>query len=119
MVTQDWQGKALDKDLLVKGNKLYSPETCVFIPESLNCFILESEANRGEYPIGVYWDKEANKYKAQCNNPFTRKKESLGRFLDPNEAYLAWKAKKHEHALRYADQQTDSRIAEALRTRYL
>lgn len=119
MQTQDWEGKQLDKDILLPGNKVYSSDTCVFVSSSLNCFLLDSAANRGNYPIGVYWDKDNNRYKAQCNNPFTRKQEALGRFDDPNEAYLVWKAKKHEHALTYAEQQTDPRIAEALRTRYI
>jgi hypothetical protein len=45
-----WQ---LDKDILVKNNKVYSPSTCVFVPKSLNC-LLEKRANhRGAYPIGV------------------------------------------------------------------
>lgn len=119
MQTQDWEGKHLDKDILFAENKIYGPDTCVFVPAGLNGFLLDRAANRGEFPIGVYWDKDTNSYKAQCNNPFTRKREALGRFNDPNEAYLVWKAKKHEHALTYAEQQTDPRVAEALRTRYL
>lgn len=119
MQTQDWKGRHLDKDILFPENKIYGPDTCIFVPAGLNSFLLDSAANRGEYPIGVYWDKDNNRYKAQCNNPFTGKQETLGRFNDPNEAYLVWKAKKYEHALTYADQQTDPRIAEALRTRYL
>lgn len=29
-------GYQLDKDILVKGNKLYSPETCCFVPHKIN-----------------------------------------------------------------------------------
>lgn len=31
MVAQDYDGKHLDKDIKVKGNKTYSPETCSFV----------------------------------------------------------------------------------------
>jgi|SRR5690554_6639749 len=119
MKTQDWEGKELDKDLLKAGNKLYSPDFCVFIPQELNLFTTDGGANRGEYPLGVYLDKESGRFRAHCRNPFTRKKENLGLFDTPEEAHLTWRKRKHELACMYADQQTDPRVAEALRTRYL
>lgn len=119
MQTQDWQGKHLDKDILIPGNKIYGPETCVFISKELNCFLLDSAANRGQYPLGVYWDTDAKRFKAQCRNPFVGKQQALGRFDTPEEAYEAWRTKKHEHALVYADMQEDERVANALRIRYL
>lgn len=36
MVTQDWTGKELDKDIRIKGNKTYSPETCCFVTTKEN-----------------------------------------------------------------------------------
>ena len=30
------EGYSLDKDILVKGNKIYSPETCCFVPQDVN-----------------------------------------------------------------------------------
>lgn len=119
MKTQDWEGKQLDKDLLKAGNKTYSPDFCVFIPRELNNFTIDSRASRGEYPLGVSLDKGAGRFVARCRNPFTRKLEYLGLFDDPDEAHLVWRKRKHELACMYADQQTDTRIAEALRTRYL
>lgn len=53
MDKQDWEGKQLDKDLLVEDNKVYSPDTCVFIPKALNVFLTMATAVRGEYPVGV------------------------------------------------------------------
>ena len=118
MEQQDWQGKQLDKDILFQGNKLYSPDTCVFVDGTVNSFLLNCAASRGEWPLGVHWSERDKKFKSQCNNPFTKKKEGLGYFTCPQEAHLAWKARKHELACQLADIQTDERVAEALRSRY-
>lgn len=118
MVTQDHEGKHLDKDLLVPGNKMYSPETCVFVSRELNSFMTDHASARGDWPIGVYWYKASGVFRASCCSPSTRKQEHLGQFADPDAAHEAWRARKHQHACAYADQQTDPRIAEALRSRY-
>ena len=121
METQEWEGKQLDKDLLKLGNKVYCPEWCIFIDRKINNFVIDSGATRGKYMIGVYWDKCTGKFKSQCNNPFTRKREYLGLFTDELEAHLAWKRKKHQFACQLAESEycNDPRLAEALRTRYL
>lgn len=119
MLTQDCEGKQLDKDILYQGNKVYSPHSCVFVSAQLNNFMLDRAAARGEWLIGVYWEKTNEKFRARCRNPITGYQESLGCFDDQHEAHEAWRAKKHEHACRYADMQTDPRIAAALRTRYV
>ena len=51
------QGWHLDKDLLIKGNKVYSESTCVFIPKEINSVLTKRTASRGEYLIGVCWRK--------------------------------------------------------------
>ena len=119
MLGQPWEGASLDKDLLYPGNKVYGPDTCVFIQSQLNVFLTDRGAARGEWPIGVSRHKASGKFAAQCRNPFTRKGEHLGLFALPEDAHEAWRARKHEHACAYADQQTDPRIAAALRTRYV
>lgn len=118
MIGQDYEGNQLDKDILIPGNKFYGPESCVFVPSHLNLFMTDHRAARGEWPIGVCLDKSVGKFMALCRNPATGKQENLGRFTDPADAHDAWRARKHEHACRYADMQTDPRIATALRTRY-
>ena len=35
------EGWHLDKDILVKGNKIYSPETCCFVPADINSLLLK------------------------------------------------------------------------------
>lgn len=116
METQCWEGKQLDKDLLVNGNTEYSPSTCVFIPRVVNMFLTDSGAARGDLPIGVCRIK--GKYMARCNNPFSKKTEYLGLFSCPQEAHLAWKSKKAEHAKRLAEEQADERVKKALLERY-
>ena len=51
----------LDKDLLVKGNKLYSEDTCVFVPHRINSLLIKRDACRGEWPVGVYWQEKRRK----------------------------------------------------------
>lgn len=119
MEKQDWQSKELDKDLLVKGNKVYSPDTCVFVDGATNRFTLDGGATRGEWPLGVCFDKERGRFLSLCNNPFTGKQENLGRFTCQDQAHQAWKKRKHELALQLANLQTDSRVAKSLRSMYL
>ncbi len=119
MEAQDWQGKELDKDLIKRGNKVYSPESCCFISKALNLFLTESGLSRGAFMIGVYIDISSGKFKSSCSNQFSGKVEHLGYFDDESSAHIAWKKRKHELACQLADLQTDERVAEALRSRYL
>lgn len=119
MVNQDWEGNQIDKDILFPGNKIYSPDTCVFVPGCLNSFTTDRGASRGDSPLGSSWSKRDQKFRAQCRNPFTLKNEYLGAFACPDAASAAWRSRKHELACQYADIQTDQRISAALRSRYL
>lgn len=118
MMSQDWEGKHLDKDILSRGNNIYSPETCRFVDGKLNMFLTDRKNFRGEWPIGVYWNKSRRKFISQCQNPFTGKNEFLGAFICPNEAHEAWRKYKHYLACKWADIQKDPDIAEALRKRF-
>ena len=118
MEQQDWQGKSLDKDIIVPGSKLYSPETCAFVLNETNLFVTARDACRGGYPIGVCLHKRIGKYQAQCRNPFTGKNESLGYYSTPEDAHEAWRKRKHDLAQLVADTESDMRVVEALRKRY-
>ena len=118
MEQQDWQGKCLDKDIIVPKSKLYSPDTCAFVLNETNSFVLASDASRGDYPIGVHLCKRTGEYHAQCGNPFTGKKEHLGYFLTQEEAHEAWRKRKHDLAQLVADTESDPRVVEALKKRY-
>ena len=86
----------LDKDLLIKGNKIYSPETCLLVPNNINCIILKCDGMRGKYPIGVYLDKTIGLFRAQCENPKYGKQISLGYYEDPESAFKAYKIYKEK-----------------------
>lgn len=116
MEKQDWQGKSLDKDILFPENKLYSPSTCIFLDKKVNTFLIERNASRGEYMIGVYWHKQLGKFVARCNDSNSLK--HLGVFSTEIEAHKAWLSFKLEQAKLLAAEQTDPRVAKALIDRY-
>ena len=118
MEQQDWSGKCLDKDIIAPGSKLYSPDTCAFVLQATNSFVVASDASRGDYPIGVHLFKRTGKYLARCNNPFTGKNEHRGYFSTPEEAHEAWRKRKHELAQLVAATESDPRVVEALKKRY-
>lgn len=118
MQNQDWEGKQLDKDLLVYGNKVYSPSLCVFVDANVNSFLTENKNGKNKL-TGAFFHKSTGKYQASCKNPFTKKLEYLGLFDDESKAHLAWKKRKHELACQLADLQADDRVSAALRVRYL
>ena len=118
MEQQDWSGKCLDKDIILPGNKLYSPKTCSFVMTATNLFVIARDASRGDYPIGVSLFKPTGEYRAQCKNPFTGKQEHLGYFSTTEDAHEAWRKRKHEIAQLVAATEADPRIVEALKKRY-
>ena len=110
------EGWQLDKDLLVKGNKIYSESTCVFIPSEINLLLIKCEALRGEYLIGVYWNKRANAFKAQISRN-KGKREYLGLFKTELEAFNAYKTAKESFVKEQANKwkgKIDERAYEAL-----
>lgn len=118
METQEYKGNQLDKDILIYGNQVYSPDTCVFVNRVVNTFIIDSGASRGEYLIGCSWHKRFSKFMSECSNPFTKKREYLGYFESEQEAHEVWLRRKLEHAYTLAAMQTDGRVAKALIHRY-
>lgn len=118
MEQQEWEGMQLDKDLLFESNKVYSEETCVFVTSMVNSFTIDSGAARGEWLIGAYWNKGRGKFASQCRNPFTKKLEYLGLFVNELEAHQVWIKRKLELAHLLAEEQTDERVAKALIARY-
>lgn len=97
-------GYDLDKDLLIKGNKQYSEDTCVFIPKEINLLLITRKLNRGIYPIGV--TKSGSKFQAQCN--LVGKRIYLGTFDTPELAFQAYKTFKEAYIKEQAELYKDS-----------
>jgi len=89
------KGWELDKDILQKGNKLYSKDTCCFVPAEVNLLLIKSDKSRGEYPVGVYFHKRDIKFRAKLT--INGKRKHLGDFTTPEEAFFAYKAAKEAH----------------------
>ena len=106
----------LDKDLLIKGNKVYSEDTCVFIPAEINTLLIKCAATRGEHLIGVSWHKTRKAFVAKVNKS-KGKREYLGFFNTEIEAFKAYKKAKESFIKEQANKwksQIDDRAYEAL-----
>ena len=105
----------LDKDLLFIDNKTYSETTCVFVPQEINTFFVDRVNDRGEHPLGVYFDKSNGKFKARCN--VNGKQQYLGLFNTAQEAFAVYKPFKEalckQLALKW-ESEIDSRLFNAM-----
>lgn len=54
----------LDKDIMYKNNKIYSPETCTIVPQRINVLFVNNHARRGDLPVGV--QSTGRRYRAIC-----------------------------------------------------
>ena len=84
-------GWHLDKDILVKGNKIYSLETCCFVPRELNSSFVGLK-NTTKLPLGVKYHKKFKKYVSQIL--INGKKKHLGYFSNPADAFYVYKTAK-------------------------
>ncbi len=112
MEKQDWQRNQLDKDLLVPNNRVYSAESCLFVSSAVNNLTIDSAATRGEYPIGVYYNKHDGKYKASCS--VRGKLQYIGYYDTVEAASAAYQDYKRQLIIITAREQTDIRIMKAL-----
>ena len=109
----------LDKDILCKGNKIYSRETCIFVPQKINTLFIKCNKSRGKDPIGVYQLPSGN-YQAYCNNGYG-KYIYLGVYSTKEEAFRVYKQYKEKVIKEVIDSYEDeipepfySRLKEAM-----
>jgi hypothetical protein len=114
MEIQDWEGKELDKDLLIKGNKIYGPDTCIFITSQVNLFIVELNKGVDELPLGV--QKHRNAFTAAIG--VDGKRIHIGSYKTIEEAENAFLEAKKAQALVLAGKQDCPRVSEAIIKKY-
>ncbi|AMM43910.1 HNH endonuclease [Pectobacterium phage vB_PcaM_CBB] len=109
VLTQPYQNRDIDKDLLYKNNKHYSPHTCIFVPHEINTFILQSSTIRGDYALGVSYNacRKAKPFYSYIS--VENKKLHLGVFDNEYEAHLAWQHKKIYFCNQYIEKYTDDK----------
>lgn len=95
----------LDKDILKRGNKIYSPDTCCLVPQELNGLIVSRHTGDEPYPQGVYFQRAINKFSSRIS--VNGRKRHLGCFLTADDAYKAYVIAKEayvkEKALEWQD----------------
>lgn len=94
------EGYDLDKDILSgKDNKIYSPETCCFVPREINSLLTRRNSKRGIYPIGVS-RKTKGKYSSTLQKD--GKSYHIGCFDSIEDAFIAYKRAKESHIKKVA-----------------
>ena len=99
------EGWQLDKDILVKGNKIYSEDTCCFVPAEINSVFIKCDRSRGEYPLGVNYHKASRKFVAQIS--YRKIKTHLGLYDTAEDAFKAYKKSKEKLIKSLADKYMD------------
>lgn len=99
-------GYDIDKDILVKGNKIYGPDTCCFVPKRINYLFINNRKARGKFPIGVSYHSGHKKFQAAINHEF--KTVHIGYYKTPEEAFLAYKRTKESYIQQLAKEYYES-----------
>lgn len=105
----------LDKDILVRGSKIYSPDTCCFAPSEVNTLLLKRDKSRGSCLIGVSKCKATGNYLAQIRHK--GKSVYLGSHSAESEAFQAYKKAKEDYIKGVAEkwrEKIDDRLYQAL-----
>ena len=113
--SETMQGWHLYKDILVKGNKVYSPETCCFVPFEINTLILTNKGKRASLPIGIISSKNKKSFISRFN--ILGIKKHIGVYSTVEEAFEAYKEAKENYIKEFADKWKDlidSRVYQAL-----
>lgn len=95
---------ALDKDIIIKHNRIYSPETCCLVPDNINSLFVKRDNDRGKYPIGVTRRSKDDAFVARCSIQ-NGKRLHLGSYSTPEQAFLAYKRCKESIIKKVAEEE--------------
>jgi len=113
METQDWEGNAIDKDIIEIGNKEYGPDTCCFVPQRVNNLLTSNRADKGACPTGVNINhSRGGEYRAAIS--MYGKRKYLGDYETLEAASAAYRKAKTAHIKEVAMRQKDIRVREGL-----
>lgn len=110
MKTQNWEGKVLDKDIKVPGNKVYGPNNCLFVTQTINTLLNTQINQRGSLPIGVV--RHNDKFKVTLKK--NKKTVHGGVFNTVQEAAEAYRQLKADWIRKHADQESCPATRKAL-----
>lgn len=82
----------LDKDILIRNNKIYHEDLCVFVPKFINSLFVNSKAKRGLHPIGVTWHSREKLFYSRITRYGIR--HTIGRYTSSDEAFYNYKIQK-------------------------
>lgn len=94
-------GYELDKDTINGKSKLYSPQTCAFVPNIINMCVVEQKSS--SYPMGVTYHKPKKNMINEYKKPYfaqivkDKKKHHLGSYATTEEAHLQWQIAKRDY----------------------
>lgn len=112
MMTQDWEGKELDKDIIFPGNKVYSPDKCVFVDKEVN----ELFSKKNKHGVhGIHYNQRLKKYvlRSSTINPEKKAKYS-GCYVTLEEAKIASNEMRRNRIVNIANKQKDARVRDAI-----
>lgn len=108
----DNETMCLDKDILHKGNKIYSPENCIFMPDTINSLLVKCNKARGNLPIGVSLTKNKDRYRVEFTNIINNIKTSKV-FDTIEETFEHYKEYKEKH-IKYIANKYKNKIPQIL-----
>lgn len=94
----------LDKDILIKGNKKYSPDVCIFVPKRINSLFTKCDRARGSLPVGVRYSH--NRFRVECSTQKNgiKHRERLGHYDTVEEAFEVYKQFKEDYIKEVAEE---------------
>jgi len=108
MLEQPWKGNELDRKICSPSTKIYSANTCAFVPESLINLVTDRTVKQSPYPQGVSYSKRDKKFVATCT--VKGRQTTLGYFTSVEAAAKAYNLAKATEIVRIALLQTDLRV---------